>query len=73
MAATVFILYCVGSNWLSSGYGLTKLMQSQLAMFGMFNEFCCNFLMLFVALKLHSHSPVGCDVVETTLLSDFKS
>ena len=29
--------------------------------------------MLFAALKLHSHSHLGNDVVETALLSDFKS
>jgi len=69
MAATVFIVNCVGSNWLNSGSGLTNFMKSQLAMVGTFNEFCFTFLMLFVALKLHSHSPVGSDVVETTLLN----
>jgi hypothetical protein len=49
--ARVFIMYCVGSNWLSSGCGVSKLMKSQLAMVVTFNEFYFNVFMLFVALK----------------------
>jgi len=72
MAATVFVVECVGSNWLNSGCGLTQLVKSQQAMVGKFNEFCFNVLMLFVALQLHSHSHLGSDVVQTALLSDLK-
>lgn len=67
---------CVGSNWLYSVCGLTRLVKSHEAMVGKFNEFnefCFNVLMLFFALQLLSHSHLGSDVVETTLLSDFKS
>ena len=51
LPATVFVVYCVGSNSLKKVCSLTKLMKSQLATFGIFNEFCFNFLLLFVALK----------------------
>jgi hypothetical protein len=73
MPATVFIVYCVGSNWLNSGCGPANFMKSQLAMVGTLSEFCYNALMFFVALKLHSRSPVGIDVAETTFVIDFKS
>lgn len=69
MPATVFVVYCVGSNWPKRGCGLTKLLKIQLAMVGKLNEFRFNFLMLFVTLKFYSHS----HLVETALQSDFKS
>ena len=70
MAATVFIVNCVGSNWLNSGCGVTKPVKSQQAVVGTFDEFCFNVLILFAALQLHSRSHLGSDLVET---SDLKS
>ena len=40
-------------------------MKSQLALVGIFNEFCFNYLMIFLATKLYSHSHAGGDIVQT--------
>ena len=48
-------------------------MKSQVALVGIFNEFCFIFLMSFVALKLYSHWHAGSDVVQTAFLNNFKA